>query len=779
MSTFNDPTRDPRALPPAQAGLEVVQGRLPMLPEPQTLYGVPVEKETHFWDYWQVVSRRRWTILCVFLGTLLAATLYTFTVRPVFTGTVSLRIEKEPPRVVKFEEVVKEADNQQDYYQTQYKILQSRSLANRVIGLLQLDQHQEFEQDQDGWVARGENWLREQLVRWIPVPPPAAPEATEDLMVASPLTDTFLKRVTVEPVRNARLVYVSFDSHFPDLAARTANTLADAFIAQQMDRMVEATRYATQFLAKQLEEARGKLGESETQLSNFLNANGIIFVTADRNGNPQDIITQQLSIMSEAFLRARSDRMAKESLLTQASVQDAFTLPAVLQSPLIAQLKTEGATLEGEYRRLSQTFKPDYPKMLALKEKIEENRRQLRTETDRTLASLKVDFEASVRAEKSLEASLTKQSTLARGLAENMAQYNLLRREVDTSRDLYSSLLGRLRETQVSAALLTSNISVVDPAEIPAGPSRPRKGLNLLIACVAGLAGGIGLAFLFEYLDTNIKDTKEVESVLRVPALGVVPSRAAFERMLARRKALEAGPGASTPFALVSHSELPSVFAEAFRNLRTSILYSTPERPPKTLMMTSLQPEDGKTSLVTNLAITLSQLGGSPVLLVDADMRRPMVHRVLNLEQTPGLSTYLTGQADLDQVIVPSGIPNLFVIPAGRIPVNPAELLASARLREAIETLGQRFAYIVFDTGPMFGVSDAMILAGQLEGTVLVLRHGRASRDAAQRAIRSLIAVRARLLGVILNDVDLQANSYGYYDSYYLRPDDSRLAERV
>src|SRR2546426_12631027 len=427
MNPFNDPTRDPRALPPAQAGRELGQGRGRWRHEPQTLYGVPVEKETHFWDYWQVVSRRRWTILCVFLGTLLAATLYTFTIRPVFTGWVSLQNDKEPPRVLKFDEVVKEADNQQDYYQTQFKILQSRSLANRVIGLLQLDQHEEFEQDQDGWVARGEAWLREQLVRWIPVPPPAAPEATEDLMVASPLTDTFLKRVTVDPVRNARLVYVSFDSHYPDLAARTANTLADAFIAQQMDRMVEATRYATQFLAKQLEEARGKLGGSETQLSNFLTANGIIFVTPDRNGTPQDDMTQQLSVMSETFLRARSDRMAKESLLTQASVQDAFTLPAVLQSPLIAQLKTEGATLEGEYRRLSQTFKPDYPRMMALKEKIEENRRQLRAEIDRTVASLKADYESAVRTAKALEVSLTKQSAAARGLAANMAEYKLPR----------------------------------------------------------------------------------------------------------------------------------------------------------------------------------------------------------------------------------------------------------------------------------------------------------------------------------------------------------------
>ena len=782
MNAWTDPSREPKALPPASGGLEVVQGRAAMVPEPATLYGMPVEEQTHFWDYWQVLTRRRWTVAGVFLGTILAATLWTFTTKPIYTGTVSLRIEKEPPRVVKFEEVVKEADSQQDYYQTQYKILQSRSLANRVIGLLQLDEHPEFEAGPNSWLSQGEDWLREQLVRWIPVPPPAAPESTEDLAVASPLTDAFLKRVAVDPVRNSRLVNVSFDSRYPDLAARAANTLADAFIATQMDRMVETTRYATQFLAKQLEESRGKLGESEAALSNFLNASGILFVTADRNGQPQDIITQQLTILSESYLKTQADRMARESLLTQASVQDAYTLPAVLQSAFIAQLKQDGATIEGEYRRLSQTFKPDYPKMLQLKEKLDENRHQLRLEIDRVMASLKADYEAAVRSEKALEGSLAKQSAKARGLAENMAQYNLLRREVDTNRDLYASLLGRLRETQISAALLTSNISVVDPAEIPTSPSRPRKALNLLIACLAGLAGGVGLAFLFEYLDTNIKDTKEIENVLRVPALGIVPSRVAFERMLARRKALDDGTLTKTPFALVANSQLPSVFGEAFRNLRTSILYSTPERPPKTLMMTSLQPEDGKTSLVTNLAITLAQLGGSPVVLVDADMRRPMVHKVLNIEQTPGLSTYLTGQADLDQVIVPSGIPNLFVIPAGRIPVNPAELLASARLRESLEALGQRFAYVIFDTGPMFGVSDAMILAGQLEGTVLVLRHGRASRDAAQRAIRSLLAVRARLLGVILNDVDVHANSYGYYDSYYnysTPSNETRVATRV
>src|SRR5436190_2837715 len=326
-----------------------------------------------------------------------------------------------------------------------------------------------------------------------------------------------------------------------------------------------------------------------------------------------------------------------------------------------------------------------------------------------------------------------------------MAEYSLLRREVDTSRELYASLLGRLRETQSSAARFTSNISVVDRAEVPSTPYKPNKAQNLLLACLVGLVGGVGLAFLFEYLDTNIKDTKEVESVLRVPALGLVPSRHLGQGRRARR-ALAAGD--SAPFALLAHSQMGSVFSEAFRNLRTSLLYSTPDHPPKTILVTSPHPEDGKTSLVTNLAITLAQLGSGEILVIDADMRRPNLHEILELPKAPGLSTYLTGQAELADVVVASAIPNLSVIPAGLVPLNPSELLASARFKQALDTLGQRFAYIIVDTGPLFGVSDGMILAGQVEGVVLVLRQGRASRDAAQRAIRSRALVVALALVV-------------------------------
>jgi capsular exopolysaccharide synthesis family protein len=757
-----DPRRDLPALPHGETGLEPARPGLIATVEPSHRYDYPGEDEgVHFWDYWRVISRRRWTIISVFLVTLIVVTLWTFTTRPVFTSTATLRIEKDQPRIVKFEEVIKE-DSQQDYYQTQYKLLQSRSLANRVIGLLQLDQHPDFQQPEAerGWLVQGEAWLRERLVKWIPVPPPPAPEATEDVALASPLTSAFLGRLAIEPVRNSRLVKISFDSHHPDLAARVPNALSDAFIAQQLDQKVEATRYATQFLAKQLDQTREKLGESEETLNRFLKANDILFVAGDKTGQAQDLISQQLTSLSEAWLRARNERIAKESLVAQASTQDASTLPAVLQNSLISKLKEDLGTQEGEYKRLGQVFKPDYPRMQQLAEKIGESRRQLRSEIDRAVQALQADYQTAVRNEREFEGALAQQRMLARGLADNMAEYNLLRRDVDTSRDLYSALLARLRETQISAALFTSNIYIVDRAEISGTPSRPKRSNNLLVGCIAGLLGGVVLAFVFEYLDTNIKDAKEVEAVLHVPILGMVPAWAAR-----RRRELTDGDG--KPFALVAHSETASISAEAFRNLRTSLLYSAPDHPPKTIAMTSLQPEDGKTSLVTNLAITLAQLGAGEVLVIDADMRRPNLHEVLDVPQAPGLSTFLTGQAQLDAVIVPSSIPNLSVIPAGRIPLNPAELLASTRLRQAIDTLGGRFAHIVFDTGPLFGVSDAMILASQVEGVVLVLRHGRASRDAAQRAIRNLISVRARLLGVILNDVDVRGNGYYGYYGYY------------
>ena len=747
-------------LPQAHGGV----GPPPAALEPTRVYAyAPDQDEAHLWDYWRVLVRHRWTIVTVFVATVLTATIWTFTTKPVYTATATLRIERESPKVLKFEEVV-QSDPEDDYYQTQYRILQSRSIANRVIGMLALDQHPEFQDTEPRTLLAGvTSWARETLVRFLPMPPPPPPEGADDLVQESPLTRAFLERLTVRPVRNARLVEVSFESEHPELAARVANTLADAFIAQNLDLKVEATRAASQFLARQLDEARVKLEDAEAQLTAFLQQNEILFLGTDgRGGEGQDLVTQQLAVLSDALMKARATRIEKEGAFAQAR-GNVEALPAVLSNPVIGTLKDQLVKLEGEYRRLGEVFKPDYPRMRRLEQNIAEVRRQLALETRKIVDSLEADYRAALKTEQEIQRAVDAQRALVLQLGNQMAQYRLLRREVDTAQGIYTSLLTRLKETSVAASLLVSNISIVDRAEVPIRPSRPRKALNLLLACAVGLFGGIGLAFFREYLDTTIKDAREVESTLRLPTLAVVPALETVERQRARRRAL--ANGEAGPFALVAHNDPGSILAEAFRNFRTSLLYSSPDHPPRTILFTSLQPADGKTSLATNLAVVLGQLGAGDVLLVDSDMRKPRLHEVLDVPQTPGLSTFLTGQASLEEVIKPTRIPNLFVIPSGQIPLNPAELLSSSRVRGVLDDLGRRFAHVVLDAPPLFGVADAMVLAPKVEGVILVLRHARSSRDAAQRAVANLAGVRARLLGVILNDVDVKGA--GYYYQYY------------
>jgi capsular exopolysaccharide synthesis family protein len=674
----------------------------------------------------------------VFVGAVLTAFVWSVTARPVFTGTAMLRIEKDEPRILKFESPRRDdtgGESAQTQMQTERRLLQRRTLANRVIALVGLERHPEFSS-----VGRrpGE------------------------------LTDAFLDRLQVDPVRNTRLVKLSFESRSPELAAQVANTLADEVIAQQLDDKKDASQYATRFLTAQVNESRQALHSSEVQLSQFLEENDILFVggerIGERVGDRQALISQELATLSDSLLKAKAERIAKESMLTQATRATADSLPAVLQDPLIAHLKEEATKLEGRYRELGQSFKAEYPRMQRLSENIREVRRQIHTEIQRFVEAARSEHRAALQKETEVRKLADEQRGLARKLDGQMARYNLLRREVDTNRELYTGLSTRLKETQVSSSLLTSNISVVDRADVPLKRSSPRTGLNLLIGCLVGLIGGVALAFLFEYLDTSIRDPREVEAILRVPTLGLVPTRSALPAHLDGRP-LGAGDGHPGAFALVAHQATSSILAEAFRNLRTSVVYATPERPPKTMLVTSLQQQDGKTSVSTNCAITLAQLGMGDVLLVDADLRHPDLHRILGVPQTPGLSDLLVGGVGVTEVIRPTRIPRLFVIPAGPVPTNPAELLFSPRFTQALAALGERFAHIVIDTPPLLGVSDTLVLAPRVEGVILVLRHRHAGRDAAQRAVQMLGSVRARLLGVVLNHADVRNTAAGY--QYY------------
>lgn len=708
---------------------------LPVL-ERSPHYPRPTWAEAHLWDYWKVIAQHPWTVVTVYLGAVLATSIWIVTAPPVFTATALLRIEREEPRVVKFDQVVRDdtqSESPQTQLQTYLKMLQSRTLANRVIGLLDL--------------ARG-------------------PEFQKLGHRPGELTSAFAERLQVDVVRNSRLIRVSFRSREPRLAALVTNALIDEFMARHLDEKAQTTRYATRFLSTQVEDAQRRLEAAEARLSQFVQQNDIQFVAGDpRIGERQPLVDEQLVTLSDALLKARAERIARESVLAQAVRGEAEAAPAVLQNPLISHLKEEAAALERRYRELGQAFKPEYPRMQRLAENIAEVRQQLREEIRRVVEAIRTDYRVAAQNETELEKVVAEQRGLVRKVDREMAKYNLLRREADTNRELYVALFSRLKETQIAATLPTSNISIVDRAEVPFVLSRSGLVLKLVIGPLTGLLGGVALAFFFEYLDTSIRDPRQVEAMLHVPTLGLVPARSVRPvRSLSRGVKRD---GAAGSFALVTYEATGSPLAEAFRGVRTSVMYSVVDHPPRTMLVTSLRQQEGKTSVSTNCAISLAQLGTGDVLLIDADMRHPNMHEILEVPQSPGLSGFLTGGTELSGVIKPAHIPGLYVIPAGAVPANPSELLSSHRFAQALTALHERFVHIVIDTPPILGVSDTLVIARHVEGVILVLRHGRSSRDAAQRAVQMLGSVRARILGVVLNYVDARTAHGDHGGAYY------------
>jgi capsular exopolysaccharide synthesis family protein len=687
--------------------------------------------------YWRAIVRHRWTVLSVFVLSVLAALGSSILARPVFSATALLRVDREEPRVLKFDQVVREdGELPQTQLQTFQRLLQTRTLANKVIDILKLEHHSEFEK------------FRNQR---------------------SELTSAFLERLQVDVVRNARLIKVWFWSHDPDLSAAAANTLVDEFMSQHLGHKVEASRSATSFLSKHQDDARRRVEAAEARVADFLKENDIQFVGVDRLHDPQALINQQLVILSDSLLKARAERIAKESALEQTRSAEKGAIPAVLQNPVIAKLKEEAAAVERKSRELGQAFKADYPRMQRLAENIAEVRAQLQEETQKIIGGITAEYQAALQNETQLQKLVDHQRSVAHKLEGQMGRYNLLRREAEASREVYTALSTRLKETQIAASLTTSNISIVDHAEIPLKPMGPGKTMKLLLGAMVGLVAGVGLALLLDHRDTSIRDPDEIEAILNVPMLGVVPARPALDARWAGALSQNGSAGKGN-FALVAHDASNSPLAEAFRNVRTSVVYSAEGQLPKTVLVASLHHDDGATSISTNCAISFAQLRTGNVLVIDANMRHPSLHTFLGVPGAPGLSDVLTGGADLNDAITPAWqreglkegvgrrIPGLYVLPAGNVPFNPADLLASQRFADLMTTLSDRFAHIVIDAPPMFGVSevgvsDVRVLARQVEGVILVLRHGRASRDAARNAVRMLTSAHTRVLGVVLNQV--------------------------
>lgn len=716
----------------------------------------PEEKEVNLRDYWRVIQKRRWTILAFFIIVVVTTAIFTFTMRPIYRGTATILINKENPQILDFKEVFAVNTMDLDYYQTQYKILESRSLAKRVIQTMKLAEHPEFlsSAPSPAWQKVKEKILLflQQRFAFLEAEPLKDFTGEKETLQESALVNEFLARLKIEPIRNSRLVKIHFDSHYPELATRVPNTLAAAYIQQNLENRFTSTEKAREWLTRQLADLKAKVERADETLQAFGSKYDIISLEEKEN-----ITMQRLLELNEALAKAEMERMAKEALFRQTQDGHLDSLPILLENKLIQDLKQTLIQLEAQYLKLGEKYKPDYPEMKRLQTQMEVVQKRLNGEIQKVIASIKADYEASLKKENLLRDAFQRQKSKAMEMKQRAIQYNILKREADTNKELYRGLLQRMKEAGVSAGITASNIQIVDYAEPPTKPFKPNKELNLLLACVVGLFLGVGLAFFCEYLDNTVKTPEDVEALVRLPAFGLIP-----EISLERRRLL--GAGKSYPVELITHGQPRSMLAEAYRNIRTSLLLSFSERPPQTIVVSSPNPAEGKTTTAINTAIALAQTGAQ-VIIIDADMRKPRLHEIFARGNGLGLSNFLSGRTSLEAIVTLTRIPNLSFISAGPLPPNPSELISSTLFKKMIQSLKERFDHLIFDSPPVLGFADAIILSTLVDGVILVVGGGKTPKETLQRAKDVLYQVDARILGVVINRVDIRRHDYGHY--YY------------
>jgi succinoglycan biosynthesis transport protein ExoP len=719
-----------------------------------TGYGSILEPEVHLLDYAKVLYKRRWTALTAFFIVVVSVCVYTFSATPEYEARVQILIEKENSNVVTFKEAYEQNQITDDYYQTQYKILQSRALARRTLDALKLWNNPEFNPKPEGAspfsigkIAGAPIALVSNLFKG---PKPIEAPLADETKTQSRTIDRFLSGLTVTPVRNSRLVDVKFDSPEADLSALIANALARAYIDQNLEFKFLSSKEASDWLGERLAEQRKQVEASEQAVQRYREQTDAVSLEEKQN-----IVVQKLGDLNAAVTRAKTERIQKEAAYNQIrTLQNdraaLDTFPAILSNTFIQQQKGELADLQRQQAQLSDKLGPNHPEMVKLSSAIRAAESRIQGEISKVVQAMRNDYQQSVAQEQSLTNALEQQKTDALTLSRKGIEYGVLARDAASNRQIFESLMQRTKETGISGELRTSNIRIVDQAETPRAPIRPNRRDNLLLALLGGLMLGGSLAFFFEYLDNRIKSPDELKQYLRLPFLGMVP--ALFDKSI------------SDPLI---GSGVPTNFSESFRAVRTNLLFSSAETGGRTLMVTSTGPSEGKTLVASNVALALAQ-AGQRVLLIDADMRRPRVHTVFRKSQKPGLSNLLVGDAKASEVVQKTLTPGLWIISSGVVPPNPAELLGSKRFKDFILSLGEHFDWVLIDTPPIMAVTDSSVVAHLVSGVLFVVGAEMTSRHAAQRAVEQLLNTQAKFVGAVLNRVDLQHNAY-YYSQYYRR----------
>lgn len=709
--------------PFGRGGLVVAApGGLPALPSSGVGGGDQLLTISHLW---QTIQRWRWVIIGAAVAGLAAAIAVSLMMKPMYRAAVTLEVNREPTQIIQVGNVQPAAMNDDDYIETQIGILRSHALAQRVARQLNLP-------NTAGFVDQ------------------SIPFANREKVATGKVSAGF----TAEPVRLSRLVTLNYSGPDPQIAARIANGYADNFISSNLERRFETTAYARDFLQKRIAAVKGKLEDSERQLVEYARQQGIIDLPsagAANAGGGGSLDTESLVALNTALSQAQVDRIAAEQKLRQA--RGASASAAAVTNPAVQGLRVDLAKLESQYQENLSVFKPDFPAMVRLREQIAALRKNITQESSSLSGSVsgtyQADYRSALAREHELQGRVAQLKGNALNLRERSIRYNILQREVDTNRTLYDGLLQRFKEVGVAGGVGENLISIVDRAEPPAAPYSPRLMLNMLAGLVIGLLLGVGYAFGREFIDDKIETPDDLEQKLGLRALGVIPKFGKNDRFV----------------KLISEPRSP-VF-EAYQSAITALRFSTSEGTPKTLLVTSSRPSEGKSSTSLALAQAFAR-SGQRVVLVDADMRMPTF--VPTDPEAIGLSNLLTGDRDLPRAIHTASLPNLFFLSSGPTPPNPPELLSSPRFAEVLDELAGMFDQVVIDGPPVLGLADAPLLASAVKGVVMVFESGGVRRQVASTALGRLRAAHANLIGAMLtkfNDKRIgQGYGYGYGYEY-------------